>query len=293
MKVLFMSPDFICIGEQRCGTTWLAHNLKQHPQIWLPPFKSIRYFNTPSLLPNILLMWMFAKRAERRRSKGFLRGEFSKSNFTWYLHYYLKPRTLSWYRDLFQPQANQIAGEICHAYSGLPPKMIAQIYRDFPQLKIIYLVRNPLDRAWSALALRRHRQDRYLSAEISVEQFNDFLKDSNILEKSDYATTLEHWRQVFPPDQMFVGFFEELVTQPAALLSNIAEFLGIDSLYTFDLASLNTRIASTSYDPIPPNRRDMLGQLLAPSIQRLHRQLNSPYTAAWLDELGADGDSIR
>ena len=49
-----MYPDFICIGAQKAGTTWLERNLRGHPQVWLPPVKAVRYFNDPSPRPLIL-----------------------------------------------------------------------------------------------------------------------------------------------------------------------------------------------------------------------------------------------
>ena len=38
-------PDFICVGMQKCGTTWLYEKLGQHPDIWVPAMKEIHYFN--------------------------------------------------------------------------------------------------------------------------------------------------------------------------------------------------------------------------------------------------------
>ena len=50
-----MFPDFLVIGGQKCGTTWLQDNLEQHPQIWLPPTKEVHYFDrgNPPLLKRL------------------------------------------------------------------------------------------------------------------------------------------------------------------------------------------------------------------------------------------------
>ena len=40
-------PTFICIGAIKSGTTWLHYTLQQHPGVWLPPLKELRYFNEP------------------------------------------------------------------------------------------------------------------------------------------------------------------------------------------------------------------------------------------------------
>jgi len=38
-------PDFVGIGAQKAGTTWLGHNLQLHPEIWMPGIKELHYFN--------------------------------------------------------------------------------------------------------------------------------------------------------------------------------------------------------------------------------------------------------
>ena len=40
-----MFPDFIGIGAQKAGTTWLDRNLRAHPQIWMPERKELHYFD--------------------------------------------------------------------------------------------------------------------------------------------------------------------------------------------------------------------------------------------------------
>ena len=38
-------PDFLCIGAQKSGTSWLDANLRFHPELWLPPAKELHYFD--------------------------------------------------------------------------------------------------------------------------------------------------------------------------------------------------------------------------------------------------------
>ncbi len=48
------SPDFICIGAQKAGPSWLRANLQKHPQIWMPSVPELHYFDeslVPSMLP--------------------------------------------------------------------------------------------------------------------------------------------------------------------------------------------------------------------------------------------------
>jgi hypothetical protein len=40
-----MYPDFLCIGAQKSGTSWLQRNMETHPQVWLPPIKEVHYLD--------------------------------------------------------------------------------------------------------------------------------------------------------------------------------------------------------------------------------------------------------
>jgi hypothetical protein len=49
-----MPPNFLIIGAQKAGTTWLFQNLQSHPEIWLPAEKEIHFFDLPPLMPTSL-----------------------------------------------------------------------------------------------------------------------------------------------------------------------------------------------------------------------------------------------
>ena len=60
-----MYPQFLCIGAQRSGTTWLYRNLSKHPAVWMPPHKELHYFGAASWHPLALLA--LSPRHENRR----------------------------------------------------------------------------------------------------------------------------------------------------------------------------------------------------------------------------------
>ena len=53
------SPDFLCVGAQKAGTSWLYRQLEPHPDFWMPPVKELHYFDQ--------LSW--TKRGSRRRNR--------------------------------------------------------------------------------------------------------------------------------------------------------------------------------------------------------------------------------
>ncbi|MGF1538239.1 MAG: sulfotransferase, partial [Elainellaceae cyanobacterium] len=147
-------PDFICIGAIKSGTTWLHYNLQSHPEIWLPHIKELRYFNEPEY--NILgrLFGKNKKRYEywRMQVHFFLKDKrawLNPNHVRWHLNYFLWPRSPQWYASLFDLGKGKITGDVTPLYASMPESNIAALKQDFPQTKIIYILRSPVERTWS------------------------------------------------------------------------------------------------------------------------------------------------
>ena len=119
-------PDFIGIGAQKAGTTWLGHNLQLHPEIWMPGIKELHYFNERINDPKYLIPRLYAKikgegtvnRRWRRQVRSRLqrhRSRFSKEDFLWDLKYYAGAPWDGWYTSLFEPGRGKVRGEITPA----------------------------------------------------------------------------------------------------------------------------------------------------------------------------------
>ncbi len=80
-------PDFLVIGAQRAGTTWLHRVLRQHPALWLPPLKELHYFD--SLHQNYT--WENGIRWRRRWRRALMSGRHSLD--LWHLRFLLGKRT--------------------------------------------------------------------------------------------------------------------------------------------------------------------------------------------------------
>lgn len=233
-------PDFLGIGAPRSGTTWLYRHLGRHPQIWLPTLKELHYFDQRhrSRFRSRYYRAHLRKRIRHhlRRSSG-RRGERGK--LSWDLHYFTRRRSMSWYQRLFRPKSGQIAGEITPAYSMLRAGVVEEIRELNPDLKIIYLLRDPIERAWSGavseLILRRGGSLESVPDSAFIRHFDH---PGHIL-RGDYLRTLSIWERMFGRDQIFVGFLEEVQRSPRELLQRMFRFLEIDD----DEALLSTRVA--------------------------------------------------
>ena len=282
-------PTFLGIGAPRAGTTWLHANLKKHPEIWLTPVKEIHYFDS---IQRGALRGPFYRRHLRKRAGRYLSRETYRdrwregrlfSELAWDIRFFVPPRTHRWYRRIFRPGPGQIAGEITPAYSILKPELVEQVREVNPDLRIIYLLRDPVERSWSSaisgLARRRGRSPEKIT---DKQLLRHFQRQAHVL-RTDYLRTYENWQRVFGRDQIFVGFLDEIQQDPGDLLLRLYRFLGVTAAEEHIPAGLGRKVnSSKEYSTaIPENVRIHLAELYLPQLQELSARFGEPATA-WL-----------
>lgn len=174
--------DFLGIGAQKSGTTWLYTMLQHHPRVRFPDRKEVHYWNAPA------------------------------------------PPPLEWYQGLFEGEG--CWGDITPAYQVLPVDKIREIRAAFPAVRIVFSLRNPIDRAWSAAKMALQRAQLQLH-EASDQWFIDHFRSSASRLRGDYVTSIRNWRSVFPSEQLAIYRYEQMVHEPNALLVSVAEHLGL------------------------------------------------------------------
>lgn len=126
-------------------------------------------------------------------------------------------------------------GEITPAYAFLPTATIEEIHKYQPDLKIIFIIRNPVDRAWSSakMALGRAEMEYH---EASDAWFIDHFNSRGSLVRGDYEACLRKWRAVYDAEQLLVLKFDDLKHAPEEILSRCCHHVGIKE---FNMAQLN------------------------------------------------------
>jgi hypothetical protein len=281
-----MFPDFLIIGAQKAGTTWLDRNLRRHPQIWLPPEKEIHFFDLPPLLPFSALR-LAPTRSIRHWARFRMQRDADKAHANpqhahWYAHYYWLPRTEQWYRSLFAPAPGQLAGEATPRYAVLPERRIRQAHRLMPDCRIIYLLRDPIARAWSDVAMFQSPKFgrpglQHLDAEAALR----FLVHARRIRHSSYLANLERWEKFFPSEQIFVGFHDEVRQAPRKILASIYGFLGVDDSPSRTKNIIARKVNRQRYQQIPPAFERALAKMLMPELRALDARFNNEYTARW------------
>ena len=278
-----MFPQFICIGAAKSGTTWLHQNLKRHPEVWLPPFKELHYFDHLSSKPTAidLLSRRFGRFKLRRIAKRLWRKK--GQDIGWFLRYLFLPRSDNWYASLFSPTMGQIAGEICPEYDTLDEKIVAHIHTLMPNLKIIYLIRNPIHKMWSQAAMRYRRYGEQGIDTIEEETIKKYLDAQTTYRRSHYLKTLQIWESIYPKEQLFIGYFEQLQQNPRQLLSEIHQFIEVDSFEQYLPDEVRKNPNPGHYPAIPAHFVHHLARQHHEHLKALHQKLDNPYTANWLE----------
>lgn len=195
-------PDFIIGGAMKCGTTSLHRMLQRHPGIYMPPGESL-FFTCDDIFQHANF---FFHRGDR-----------------WYWRDFdlQRDRALAEYTESFKgAKDNQLIGEDSPSYlaSHLAPQRIARL---IPNVKLIFLLRDPVERVYSQYwhMLVRGR--------IAVS-FEHAIRDvPTLLERSRYRDGLERYLRVFPKERMHVALFEDFVKAPERVAAGVLEFLGL------------------------------------------------------------------
>ena len=176
--------DFMLIGAMKCGTSTLAHILKNHPEIGFSSIKEPQFFS---------------------RTKN------------WKHH-------INEYHELFNFEKGKIFGEASTLYTNYPQTNLEiwnDIYEYNNNMNILYIVRNPVDRAVS------HYMHNYERGFIN-NTIEKSLKFTNIINAGRYFTQINPFIEKFGIDNVLILDFDDLLTNRAEVLKEISSFLNID-----------------------------------------------------------------
>ena len=132
------------------------------------------------------------------------------------------------YGRLFQHKAARVSGDISPAYSTLNDEIIERVVNHFPKMKVIFLARDPVERAWSQLSMgvRLGMISRFDATDPEEVVCN--LLNPGVLVRSHPSKTVARWKRYVRPENFRVYFFDDLKEKPVELRQSILRFLGGD-----------------------------------------------------------------
>jgi hypothetical protein len=273
-------PDFICIGAQKAGTTWLDRNLRRHPRLWLPPVKELQYFS--ELYLPATRKWTTRHRVETatriltRYIGKTPADEWDDAHISRLCDIASGFVSDEWYGRIFAGAADgKICGEITPDYSTIPEDGIRHIARLSPSVKIIFLMRDPIERSWSHIRMmakaRRITDVGELEAMArSLEQFR----------RADYTSLIRNWTSIIPRERFHTAFADDIAEAPHQVLEALCGFLGIRyQARFFRRAEMPVHVGEAQ--PMPPSVESILKERLWPAYEGIAAQFPEK-GAVWL-----------
>lgn len=248
-------PTFLVVGAAKSGTTSLWHYLRSHPQVFMPETKEPGFF---------------------------------VQEIAW-------KRGRAWYEGLFAAGASAAArGEASATYTMFPvlagvPERIASVV---PDVRIIYLMRDPVERMRSGYVQRLGVGEERRPLRTAL------LFDATYVNLSRYAMQLEQYFDWFPRAQVLLLTAEELRDRRSETMDRVLSFIGVDAAPSVDLTTeLNRGADKRAVRPVGPlakvvPRAIRANPRIRPHLVRLSRhRLNT--RAITTGELALDDDLRR
>lgn len=224
-------PDFLCIGAQKGGTTWLDKMFRSHEGIWTPPVKELQYFNE-LYMPNA---FKWTKRHREQHGAKAIGFAVSSSPVDWKkvelgCHIARGKISLEWYEKIFDfAPVNTVKGEMTPEYSLLLDKYVKLIAQDYPELKIIFVMRDPVERALSGIRMRLQQQG--FDENSLQEDIDNFVTnaaaDWDVIERSNYERIINLWLNAFSKKNILLLLSDDLKNKPDKALQKVSEFLNV------------------------------------------------------------------
>jgi len=255
-------PDFLIIGPQRTGTTWIHENLRDHPDILWPREKEIFYFS---------------------RLKTPDHPKFVSADLDWYLGQFHDPLWLRVVKILLTLRSTgsfyrpHVRGEATASYAAMDRDLIEEVVLLNPDIRAIMMIRNPIDRAWSHAKkdLVRNRGRRF--EDVPAAEFEEFFRDDYQLRCAQYVRNYESWSRCLAEGNLFVGKFDDVAARPVELLREICRFLGVRDERRFLGRAVDRPVNPTAAEPIPERYQVILSRLFTRELE----EIRSTFGLSW------------
>ncbi|PID58312.1 sulfotransferase [candidate division KSB3 bacterium] len=252
-------PDFVIIGAQKCGTTFLHQLLQKHPCVRAAPGKAVHYFDC-----------------------------HFQEGMNWYRAHF--PYRMEKVYEQYLKKRPMLTGE-SSPYYLFHPHAARRMAATVPNVKLIALLRNPVDRAYSHYNHERRKGREELSFEEAIaaeEQRLDGERDKMLedqsyesvhhlrhsyVQRGIYVDQLQAFAEVFESTRFFIIHSEELYEQPLQVFGELLEFLDLPPWVPGDIRPVHVG----SYQTMNAETRKQLQEFFEPHNQRLYSYLGRDF----------------
>lgn len=211
VKENMVEPNFFIVGAAKSGTTSLFYYIKQHPEIFMPKRKE-RFFFT-------------GINKDTYSGRGNFYGEYIIDNWEEYL------------KIFNNAEGETQIGEACVAYLYLYKKSIQRMNKYLKKKpKIVIILRNPIDRAYSNYLHHVRDGIEHLTFEESIQDHIIHLRNSekwwwgfNYIDVGLYYNQVKAYIDNFGHDNVLILSYDDFARDPLAICKTVFKFLSVDS----------------------------------------------------------------
>lgn len=155
-----------------------------------------------------------------------------------------------WYMRHFEPARDEKAvGEVCHDYC-LSELYARRIYERFPDAKILYCAREPIDLALAMYCFDINHCYHFTRTQYDTMSFLDIALHYKFFPLMDHYHRLEPFYRLFPRENIYTYFYDEIMDEPQIFVRKLYRFLGVDP--EFVPSSLTRRVNPARYARFRP-----------------------------------------
>lgn len=280
-------PDLlICAGAQKSGTTWLYNRLAEHPETRRASHKELHYFNAVhcgGMLGPQMKMNMMRKLIDNKPQRviKFIQAQAAGKVPPQDIARYFRPMNDNWYIRFFD-QPGKFAMDFTPEYALLPDEGHEHIKRISERQKVMYIMREPLDRALSAVRYFFKTSGRDIST-ASESEILDVARNPVIKNLSQYDRTVPMLERHYDHENLRFFFYEAMMEDKGSVLNEVCDWLDIERM-TLSEAELDRRDNATTPFQLPASVIDELGETL--SAVRSNIEAKFPEArGAWMNVL--------
>ena len=271
-------PNFLVIGAQKAGTSWLWSTLRQNPDVWMPPIKELHFFDH-LFVPEVRswTKWHLVNLVQPA-----IRWQAKQEHLNYAYIKYLcdiastEIFTEQWYRNAFSraPAKVSAVGDITPEYSTISSEGVDYVKSLIPEAKIIYIIRDPVSRALSQV---RMAFDRKHIAEPTIGQWKDEIEAHDVAQRGDYRTYVPRWRAAFKENQLLFLPYRRVEGDPARLMEEVERHIGAKP---HSYQNLVARIHTTRKRETPPEIKSRLQEKFADQYEFLNANFPAEFVSS-------------